>query len=201
MKVLSEYEKVSGQLINRSKSSFYIHEKTLLAVAIRLKNITGIKMGNFPFIYLGCPVYYGRSNATYFEEFVRKVAKRIRNWQNRFLSYRGKYVLVNHVLQSMPIYLLTALTPPKKVIKQIHQIFASSFWSKVGGEKGKHWVRWEDLCYPHLEDGFGFRSLQDVNKVCFHSFGGISGPQPPLCGVGICGINIVERITPVLLKE
>lgn len=41
MMVLSEYEKVSGQLINKSKISFYIHERTPLA--IRLKKITGIK--------------------------------------------------------------------------------------------------------------------------------------------------------------
>ena len=33
--------------------------------------------------------------------------------------------------------------------------------------KGKHWVAWDDLCYPHKEGGVGFRSLRDVAKALF----------------------------------
>lgn len=60
MKVLKNYEDISGQLINKSKSFFYLHEKTPLIYTIKLRKLTGIKQGNFPFTYLGCPVYYGR---------------------------------------------------------------------------------------------------------------------------------------------
>lgn len=45
-----------------------------------------------------------------------------------------KYILISHVLKSMPIYLLSVIRPSKKVINQIHKIFASFFWSKVGGD-------------------------------------------------------------------
>lgn len=54
MRVLKDYEDVSGQQINKEKSFFYLHEETPLAVGIRLRKITGIKMGLFPFTYLGC---------------------------------------------------------------------------------------------------------------------------------------------------
>lgn len=57
MKVLSDYEKVYVQLINRNKSFFYMHKKTLLAMAIRIKRISGIRISNFPLIYLGCPIF------------------------------------------------------------------------------------------------------------------------------------------------
>lgn len=60
MQVIKKYEESSGQRVNKGKSSFYVHNNTPLVVAVRLKRLTGIKQGNFPFTYLGCPVYYGR---------------------------------------------------------------------------------------------------------------------------------------------
>ncbi|WMV41297.1 hypothetical protein MTR67_034682 [Solanum verrucosum] len=64
MKILRDYEDVSGQKINKSKSFFYLHDKTPLIVAIRLRRLTGIRQGNFPFTYLACPVYHGRKTAS-----------------------------------------------------------------------------------------------------------------------------------------
>lgn len=67
MKVLKEYGDQSGQKVNKRKSSFFLHNNTPLAVVVRLRRLTGIKQGNFSFIYLGCPVFYGRSKFCYFE--------------------------------------------------------------------------------------------------------------------------------------
>lgn len=66
MNVLREYESISDQLINKAKSSFYLHDKTPLIVAIRLRRLAGIRQGNFPFNYLGCPIFYGRKKKIYF---------------------------------------------------------------------------------------------------------------------------------------
>lgn len=30
---------------------------------------------------------------------------------------------------------------------------------------GKDWINWDDLCYPQVEGGVGFRSLHDVAKA------------------------------------
>lgn len=43
------------------------------------------------------------------------------------LSYGGKEVLITSVLQSTPIYILSAIVPPSCVIKEIHRIFAKVF--------------------------------------------------------------------------
>lgn len=98
-------------------------------------------MAIFPFTYLGCPVYYGRKNAAHFEEVLRTISRRISCWQNKFLSFGGKFILVNHVLQFVPIHLDFVMNPPTKIINQIHKIFSFFFWGKVGGVKGKHWVK------------------------------------------------------------
>lgn len=98
MNVLRMYGSTSDHLINKSKSSFYLHDKTPLIVAIRLRRLTGIRQGNFPFNYLDCPIFYDRKKKVYFEEMIRKVAKRILAWHNKFLSFGGKMILINHVL-------------------------------------------------------------------------------------------------------
>ncbi|XP_060170729.1 uncharacterized protein LOC132601672 [Lycium barbarum] len=41
MSILKEYEKVSGQLINRDKSSFYMHQNTTASLFQEVENITG----------------------------------------------------------------------------------------------------------------------------------------------------------------
>lgn len=59
------------------------------------------------------------------------------------------------------------MNPPKKIIERIHQIFAKFLWSNAGGAKRKHWVAWNDLCYPKQEGGLIFISLDDVNTTLF----------------------------------
>lgn len=55
MMALRNYKKCSGQMINLGKRFFYLHNNTPLIVVIRLRRITRIKHGSFPFTYLGCP--------------------------------------------------------------------------------------------------------------------------------------------------
>ncbi|WMV13941.1 hypothetical protein MTR67_007326 [Solanum verrucosum] len=167
MAVLNKYEKISGQLINLTKSYMYFHEKVSIAVRNRIRRTTRIGVGSFPFTYLGCPMFYGRKKICHFEELVKKVSRRVMAWHSRLLTYGGKYVLVCNVLQSMPIYLMSAMNPPKGVINQIQKIMAKFFWGKVGSLKGKHWVAWDDLCLPKAEGGIGLRSLHTVADSLF----------------------------------
>ncbi|XP_060200270.1 uncharacterized protein LOC132628508 [Lycium barbarum] len=117
MKVLRNYEKVSGQLVNNEKSSFYLHEKVPASVVGRVKRNTGMRKGTFPFIYLGCPVFYGRRMIVYYEGLIKKVMNRVISWQSRLLSFGGRYILIAHALQTMPVYLLSAMNPLKGVIE------------------------------------------------------------------------------------
>lgn len=114
-------------MINLGKSFFYLRDNTPLIVAITLRRITGIKQGSFMFTYLGCPVFYVRMRIFYFHEMMKKIQKIIFAWQKTWLSFGGKYILIQNVLMSMPIYLLLAMNPPKKVIERIHQVFARFF--------------------------------------------------------------------------
>lgn len=55
------------------------------------------------------------------------MARRVLAWHYKFLSFGGKLVSVNHVLQSLLVYLQSAMNPPKGVIESLHMIFAKFF--------------------------------------------------------------------------
>lgn len=115
MKVLVEYEKISRKLINLNKSFIYVHEKVPVAIKNKIRRITGIAIGVFPFTYLGFLIYYRRRKRSHFEELVQEVRRIILAWHNRFLTYGGRYILIKSVLQSVPVYLMSTMNPPKGV--------------------------------------------------------------------------------------
>ncbi|XP_060210740.1 uncharacterized protein LOC132637705 [Lycium barbarum] len=125
MRVLNRYVKVSGQLVNLNKSAFYVHEKVQSGLVSRLKQTIGIS----------------RNKISHDDIVVKNITKRMHAWQGRLLSYGGRETLISHVLQSMPVYLLSGMNPPKGVIRQMHSIFSRFFWSNTGDKKGVHWVK------------------------------------------------------------
>lgn len=102
-----------------------------IATKNRIKRTTGVGVGSVPFTYLGCLIFYGRKKVSNFEDLVKKISRRVMTWHSKLLTYGGKYVLICNVLQSMPIYLMSAMNPLKGVIDQIHKVMANFF---LGGQ-------------------------------------------------------------------
>ncbi|XP_060210297.1 uncharacterized protein LOC132637182 [Lycium barbarum] len=167
MKTLSNYEKVSGQKINKQKSVVYMHHLTSHNIKELVFSVTQIPEKDFPFTYLGVPIYYGRRMNIHYNEIIEKIQNRLSSWIGKLLSIGGRTTLIKHVLQSMPIHLLSACDPSSGILAQIHRLFAKFFWSNSVGNSSKHWATWTTLCHPQEEGGMGFRSLQDISKALF----------------------------------
>ncbi|XP_060202654.1 uncharacterized protein LOC132631071 [Lycium barbarum] len=112
MRVLAEYEAASGELINKAKSSVYLHDRVEEEIFQKVERLIGISRKEFPLIYLGCPIYYIRSKMAFYSEMLAKVRNRLQSWKGKLLSLGGRAVLLQHVLQAMPIHLLAAVDPP-----------------------------------------------------------------------------------------
>ncbi|XP_060200359.1 uncharacterized protein LOC132628609 [Lycium barbarum] len=82
MNTLQEYEKVSGQLINKSKSSFYMFSKVSHEVSQQVAIVTGFVRGQFPFTYLGVPITHSRKRKVDYTELLKKVKDRF-FWNNK----------------------------------------------------------------------------------------------------------------------
>ncbi|XP_049414633.1 uncharacterized protein LOC125877356 [Solanum stenotomum] len=167
MDTLQLYEAQSCQLINKGKSLFYMFNKTAQAIVQEVEDTTGFMRGSFPLTYLGCPIGHAKKKKVHYSELIKKIQCKLQVWKGRLLSFGGKAVLINHVLQSIPIYLLSVVCPPKCVIHDIHRIFAKFLWNSKEEGRAKHWIAWNDICLPKEEGGLGFRSLFDVTKALF----------------------------------
>ncbi|XP_019255054.1 PREDICTED: uncharacterized protein LOC109233627 [Nicotiana attenuata] len=132
MKILQDYEQISGQQINKKKSHFMTAPSAFQHSNRRIQQVTGFtrkdSVKDSPITYLGCPLYTGRKRIVHFNGLISKVVSRIRGWHGKLLSYGGRVTLIRHVPQSLPIHLLSTVSPPKTVLRQIEKLAANFFW-------------------------------------------------------------------------
>lgn len=75
----------------------------------------------------------------------------------------GRLILIKHMLQSIPIYVLAALEPPKKVFTMIEKFFAEFLWGSNNGVDKRHWMSWQKLCRLISPNGLGVLSLNHLS--------------------------------------
>ncbi|XP_019167180.1 PREDICTED: uncharacterized protein LOC109162927 [Ipomoea nil] len=80
---LKDYEEISGQLVSFQNSAFYMDPRTPVRVIDEVRRGTGCAHNDFPFTYLGCPVYIGRKKRIYFASVIDKVKAKCLSWQQR----------------------------------------------------------------------------------------------------------------------
>ncbi|KAK4709985.1 hypothetical protein R3W88_004498 [Solanum pinnatisectum] len=165
MNCINDYEISSDQLVNRDKSFFFPPPRTAAQRINRIRRCTCFMDKTFPFAHLGCPLYVSRKLIVYFDNMVSKVVKRLNGWHGKFLSYGGKIILIKSVLQSLPLYTLSPLTPPKGTLALIEKHLANFFWGNSQDHKNYHWSSWANLCVPCDEGGIGIRSMEDFSNI------------------------------------
>lgn len=106
-----------GLSINISKSELYIspnfggRERGILESIFRFKVVPN------PGIYLGASLHYsGRTKKEVFNSLVEKVSCKLQGWKCRLLTFVGRCIMVKHVLQTVPIYLMSVFKIPGGVL-------------------------------------------------------------------------------------
>lgn len=77
----------------------------------------------------------------------------------RFLSLASRVVLINSVLNTIPIYTLSFYKAPAKVLSEIRHIQSNFLWGGSENKRTVHWVNWKTIC--SLRDNGGLR-VKDV---------------------------------------
>ena len=157
--VVDGYCEVSGQKVNCQKSCFLVHPALPPQRRSMIGTVTGFSHKTFPCKYLGCLLFIGRRRTSYFAEVCNAVTTRILSWRHRILSTGGKIVLLRSVLSSMPVHLLAAASPPRRIFSLLEKVMADFLWGSTDLGPKFHWISWSDLCRPQGEGGIGVRSL------------------------------------------
>jgi len=119
--VLRGFEMASGLKINFFKSC-------LIGVNVpndfmeMACNILNCSEGSLPFKYLGLPMGANPRSAVTWEPLVEHLGRRLNSWGHKYISLGGRIILLNLVLNAIPIFYLSFLKMPVNVWRKIVRI-------------------------------------------------------------------------------
>jgi len=87
------------------------------------------RIGSFPFTYLGLPLNPTTLSKMNWQPLIDIIDKRLIAWKSHSLSRRGRLILVNSVLTSLPIYFMSFCFLPQWKIDHIDHL-RRAFFSK-----------------------------------------------------------------------
>ena len=109
--VLCLFEQLTGLKINFHKSElFYFGRANEEQEAY--KQLFGCELGALPFTYLGIPIHHRKLTNFEWKCVEDRFEKKLSCWKGKLMSYGGRLILINSVLTSMPMFLLSFFEVP-----------------------------------------------------------------------------------------
>jgi hypothetical protein len=152
--ILRGFEMASGLKVNFWKSGLIgvNVSSDFLEVATIFLNC---RLTSLPFKYLGLPIGANPKCESTWDPLVDHLRKRLCSWRNKYISLGGRIVLINSVLNAIPIFHLSFLKLPNKVWKKIVRIQREFLWGGVKGGRKINWVKWSVVCREKSKGGLG----------------------------------------------
>ncbi|XP_074292529.1 uncharacterized protein LOC141619413 [Silene latifolia] len=136
-------------------------------VASELKNdiqqATSFVEGSLPFRYLGVPIQAGRLTKLECNALVERMVNRIRSIGAKKLSYAGRVVLINSVLNTLYSYWAGMFIIPKGVIRRIEGICRNYLWDGSSDYHRVPLVAWDKVTLPKDEGGLVIKKAELYN--------------------------------------
>lgn len=127
MDTFQRFSECSGLMANRAKSSVYMG-----GISYQVKGqiiaVTSFSSGTFPMRYLGVPLTYKRWSKVDCYSLMQKITSKMDSWPARSLSYVGRRVLVQTVLQALISYWSSMFLLPQSVVKMVDNCCKKFMW-------------------------------------------------------------------------
>ncbi|WVZ66965.1 hypothetical protein U9M48_016115 [Paspalum notatum var. saurae] len=147
--LLCVFEQLSGLKINFHKSEIFCFGKAK-DYEIQYSQLFGCKIGTYPFRYLGIPMHFRKLNN--------------KDWKHIEDRFEKKLVLINSVLSSLPLFMLSFFEVPRKVLKKLEYLRSRFYWQNDEYKKKYRLLKWVTLCQPKDMGGLGIQNLDIQNK-------------------------------------
>jgi uncharacterized membrane protein YobD (UPF0266 family) len=99
------------------------------------------------------------------ESHGKTLSKKLSRCKGKLLSYGGLLVLINSVLSSLPMYMMSFFEVPKGILKKLDFYLSNFFWQGDNHKKKYRLTKWEILCLPKEQGGLGIINLE-VQNIC-----------------------------------
>jgi len=160
--LLQGFEMASGLKINFSKSSL-IRVNVPPEFMTMACDFLKCSEGAIPFKYLGLPVGASSRKMFAWDPLLNLLSRKLNMWGHRYISFGGRIVLLNSVLNSIPIFYLSFLKMPTKVWRRIVRVQREFLWGGVEGGRKISWVKWKSVCQQKRNGGLGVKDVRVVN--------------------------------------
>jgi hypothetical protein len=165
--LLLAFEQVSGLKINYHKSELFCFGQAA-KVEDQYQHLFGCKKGEYPFKYLGIPMHYRKLNNSDWKLIEAKFEKKLNGWKGKLMFVGGRLVLINSVLTSLAMFLLSFFEVPRGVLERMDYFHSRFFWQGENHKKKYRLARWDILCQPKDQGGLGIQNI-DVQNKCLLS--------------------------------
>jgi hypothetical protein len=161
--LLCAFEKLSGFKINFHKSELFYYEEAK-EIECQYTSIFGCGLGKYPFRYLGIPIHHKRIGNTDWKIIEENFEKKLSSWKGKLLSYGGRLVLINSILSSLAMIMLSFYEVPKCVLHKL-DLYRSRFFLQGEDHKKKYRLaKWSIMCRPKDQGGLGVIDLGIQNR-------------------------------------
>ena len=134
--ILSQYERTSGQQINKQKTTIFFSKSTPHSAQTAVKDMLGVPAITQYERYLGLPSFIGRAKYSSFAQIKERVWSKLKGWKEKLISQAGREVLIKSVAQTILAYAMSCFRLPTRLIKEI-EVLIRRFWWGQSGEKAK----------------------------------------------------------------
>ena len=165
MDILSFYEAMSRQKLNRDKNALFFSKSTPSDMQRQIMEILGVIELKQYEEYLGLPAMVGRNKRASFDHLKQKIWKRLQGWEGKLLSQAEREVLIKSVIEAIPIYVMSCFKLPITLCHEIESLVRKFWWDQRGDWRKVHWDKWEDMCQHKDQGGMGFKDLTMFNEA------------------------------------
>ncbi|XP_047057289.1 uncharacterized protein LOC124663662 [Lolium rigidum] len=161
--ILCIFEELSGLKINFHKSEIFCFGKAK-EEEDQYRHIFGCDAGQLPFRYLGIPIHYKKLKNSDWYPVETRFESKLGCWKGKLLSYGDRLVLINSVLTSLPMFMLSFLRIPVGVRKRLDFYRSRFFWQSDENKKKYRLTKWNIVCRPKDQGGLGIEVLEIKNR-------------------------------------
>jgi hypothetical protein len=165
--IICLFEQLSGLKINFHKSKLFCFGKAK-DHQNDYKEIFGCAIGALPFNYLGIPIHFRKLLLKEWKVIEDRFKKKLASWIGKILSYGDRLILINSVLTSLPMFLLSFFQIPIGVRKRLDFYHSRFFWQCDQNKKKYRLSKWNMICRPKDQGGLGIDVL-DIKNNCLLS--------------------------------